>query len=193
MALKQHSGRDSASRVWRFEAPGPFTARHSAAQTALLELLTRKELSVEMITQMEKQAIFEARRALAEALIKCGGVQLDVSKNSVVSMMGGEFREINVIDVFAQLTAEQIDMVIEAIWDALRASMMRQSATGDIPFPLDPPSGNGSTSIASQPESGPPPPATGDELPPGHFRNSAGAVLTQKIEEKGDPVPPLGG
>ena len=64
-----------------------------------------------MLTYMEKEAISEARRPLYEALIELG-----------------------IADAFNDCTAEQIDRLIETIWNALRASMQRQSARGEIPI-----------------------------------------------------------
>ena len=64
-----------------------------------------------MLTYMEKEAISEARRPLYEALIELG-----------------------IADAFNDCTAEQIDSVIEAVWNGLRASMHLQSAKGDMPI-----------------------------------------------------------
>jgi hypothetical protein len=59
---------------------------------------------------MEKEAIKDARQALYDALLKIG-----------------------IADAFNDCSAEQIDAVIEAVWNALRASMHLQSARGEIP------------------------------------------------------------
>lgn len=66
-----------------------------------------------MMTDMEKEAIFQARRPFYEALVKVGAQ-----------------------GAFEKLSADQIDSIIEAVWDGLRASMAQQSAAGNIPFPL---------------------------------------------------------
>jgi hypothetical protein len=63
------------------------------------------------LTYMEKEAIVAARRSLYDALI-----------------------EIGIADAFNDCTAEQIDAVIEAVWNGLRASMQQQSARGEVPF-----------------------------------------------------------
>jgi hypothetical protein len=63
------------------------------------------------LTHMEREAIRAARQSLYEALV-----------------------EIGVADAFDACTAEQIDRVIEAVWNGLRAAMHRQSAHGDVPF-----------------------------------------------------------
>jgi hypothetical protein len=66
-----------------------------------------------MMTDMEKEAIFQARRPFYEALVKIGAQS-----------------------AFEKLSADQIDSIIAAVWDGLRASMTQQSAAGNIPFPL---------------------------------------------------------
>ena len=63
------------------------------------------------LTHMERSAVKAARQSLYDALI-----------------------EIGIADAFNDCTAEQIDRLIETIWNALRASMQRQSARGEIPI-----------------------------------------------------------
>ena len=66
-----------------------------------------KELSG--LTHMEREAVKAARQSLYDALVKIG-----------------------VAGAFDHCTAEQIDSVIEAVWNGLRASMHLQSAKGDM-------------------------------------------------------------
>jgi hypothetical protein len=60
---------------------------------------------------MELQAIRDARQALYDALLKIG-----------------------VAAAFDNCTADEIDSVIEEVWQALRASMHLQSARGECPI-----------------------------------------------------------
>ena len=62
------------------------------------------------LTFMEREAVKAARQSLYDALVKIG-----------------------VADAFNDCTAEQIDGVIETVWNGLRASMQQQSAKGEIP------------------------------------------------------------
>jgi hypothetical protein len=62
------------------------------------------------LTYMEREATVAARQSLYDALVKIG-----------------------VTDAFNDCSAEQIDSVIEAVWNGLRASMQQQSARGEIP------------------------------------------------------------
>lgn len=62
------------------------------------------------LTQMELDAVRAARRPMYEALVKIG-----------------------IDHAFEHCTAEQIDSVIEAVWNGLRASMQQQSARGEMP------------------------------------------------------------
>src|SRR6516162_164283 len=62
------------------------------------------------LTFMECEAIKAARQSLYDALLKIG-----------------------VADAFNDCTAEEIDSLIEAVWNGLRASMQQQSAKGEIP------------------------------------------------------------
>lgn len=63
------------------------------------------------LTHMEREAIRAARQSLYDALIKIG-----------------------IADAFNDCAADQIDMVIEAVWNGLRKSMHLQSAKGEIPY-----------------------------------------------------------
>lgn len=63
------------------------------------------------LTQMERVAIRSARQSLYEALVKIGRA-----------------------DAFNEASAEDMDSVIEAIWNGLRGSMQQQSARGEVPF-----------------------------------------------------------
>jgi len=63
------------------------------------------------LTEMECQAIRSARRSLYDALTGLGRA-----------------------DAFNDCSAEQIDRLIEKIWNGLRASMCQQSAHGEVPF-----------------------------------------------------------
>jgi hypothetical protein len=60
---------------------------------------------------MEKTAIRAARQSLYDALVKIG-----------------------VESAFNDCSGEQIDSVIEAVWNGLRASMHQLSARGEIPI-----------------------------------------------------------
>ena len=62
-------------------------------------------------TDMEQQAIQDARQNFAEALAELG-----------------------LMDPFHDRTAEEIDRLIEAAIDGFQASMQRQSLNGDLPF-----------------------------------------------------------
>lgn len=63
------------------------------------------------LTHMEQEAIRAARQSLYDALVKIG-----------------------IADAFNNCTADEIDGVIEAVWNGLRASMHLQSAKGEVPW-----------------------------------------------------------
>ena len=63
------------------------------------------------LTHMEKEAIRCARQSLYNSLV-----------------------EIGIADAFDGCTAEQVDGLIEKVWNGLRASMHLQSARGEIPI-----------------------------------------------------------
>lgn len=69
------------------------------------------ELMQHNLTQMEQVAIRAARASLHEALVKIGRAES-----------------------FNDATSEDMDGVIEAVWNGVRASMQQQSARGEIPF-----------------------------------------------------------
>jgi hypothetical protein len=62
-------------------------------------------------TDIEQQAIQDARRPFAEALIELG-----------------------LMDHFLHLSAEQIDQLIEAAVDGFQESMQRQALNDDVPW-----------------------------------------------------------
>jgi hypothetical protein len=62
-------------------------------------------------TDLERQAIKDARRQLAEVLTELG-----------------------LMEHFLDLDAEQIDRLIEAVIDGFQASMQRQALNDDVPF-----------------------------------------------------------
>lgn len=68
-------------------------------------------LTMAALTQMEKTAIKEAKRSLYNSLLKLGKAQH-----------------------FEDCSPEQMDELIEAVWNGLRASMSQQSMVGDVPF-----------------------------------------------------------
>jgi hypothetical protein len=100
-----------ASLVWPCCSAECVAATSNAITSAISGFLTTQIEGLGVLTYMEKEAISEARRPLYEALIELG-----------------------IADAFNDCTAEQIDRLIETIWNALRASMQRQSARGEIPI-----------------------------------------------------------
>jgi hypothetical protein len=78
---------------------------------ALNRFVTEEVGELAGLTDMERQAIRAARQSLYDALVKIG-----------------------IADAFDNCTADQIDMVIETVWDGLRASMHLQSAKGEMPW-----------------------------------------------------------
>lgn len=176
-ALCWHSGRGYGFQL-RLDQALPHYAACSMACLDGIAALTDNfgRIDMQQITDMEKEAIFEARRAMYKALVKCGSVDVEID-----SYPGEHPQKITtdiiVSNIFASLSAEQIDSIIVAVWDQLRATMQRLSAQGNVPFPLSvgatSPSSNGaSTSTAAPLASSPPPLATGrrreeldDEIP----------------------------
>jgi len=73
--------------------------------------LARRQGGVIDKTEMEQQAIKDARRPFAEALIKLG-----------------------LMEEFFDLSAEQIDELIEAAVDGFQQSMQCQALNEDLPF-----------------------------------------------------------
>jgi uncharacterized protein DUF6511 len=86
-------------------------SRDRSKATAKRHRLGRPMGRIDMKTEMERTAIKEARRALYGALV-----------------------DIGVADAFNDRTGDQMGGLIERVWDALRASMQRQSARGEFPI-----------------------------------------------------------
>lgn len=63
------------------------------------------------VSEMEHNAIASTRRNLYDALVDLG-----------------------VSHAFENCSTEQIDYLIEAVWNGLQASMRQQSAKGGVPF-----------------------------------------------------------
>lgn len=82
-------------------------------QEGALRLVTalRGIMAAGTITAMEKTAIKDAKQSLFDALSAIGAVE-----------------------AFNNQSPENMEYVIYSIWCGLRASMQRQSATGEIPF-----------------------------------------------------------
>jgi hypothetical protein len=68
-------------------------------------------MSANTITAMEKTAINDAKQSLFDALTAIGAA-----------------------DAFQNQSAQNMEYLIWAIWCGVRASMQRQSATGEVPF-----------------------------------------------------------
>lgn len=77
----------------------------------ILNKMGGEAMEQENLTQMERAAIKEARQALFSSLQAQG-----------------------LADRFNDATAAQMDAVILGVWEGVRASMQRQSNTGEIPF-----------------------------------------------------------
>ena len=84
-------------------------------------------------TAMEKKAVAAARMQLWDALVAEGKVRIDI-REMPDDLPGGQVEDIAVASIFAALAEDQIDRIISAVWDGLRASMQKQSGMGDIPF-----------------------------------------------------------
>lgn len=100
----------------RRKSPSPtYDACSIICQDAIANLVSKgktgKMPEGSKLTDMERQAIKDARQQFYEALCACGCEA-----------------------AFDKKSAEQIDSVIEAVWAGVRASMQRQSATGAVPF-----------------------------------------------------------
>lgn len=67
------------------------------------------------ITDMEKLAIEDARRSLWEGIVAA-------------------FGEEHGLEIFGQLSPEQVDMIIGRVWDGCRVSMQKQSMRGGVPW-----------------------------------------------------------
>jgi hypothetical protein len=67
--------------------------------------------SMAALTEMEKKAIKEGKRSLYNSLVEIGKA-----------------------DHFADCSPEQMDRLVEAVWNGLQASMRQQSLDGDVPF-----------------------------------------------------------
>ena len=77
----------------------------------ILNKMGGEAMEQQNLTQMELAAIKDARVSLYNALLAQG-----------------------IAKPFDDATAEQMDAVIRGVWEGVRASMQRQSATGQIPF-----------------------------------------------------------
>jgi hypothetical protein len=100
-----------ASLVWPCCSVECVAVLSNAISGAISWFVTTQIEELGVLSLMEMTAIREARRPLYEALVELG-----------------------ISDAFNQCTAEQIDTLIETIWNALRASMQRQSARDEIPI-----------------------------------------------------------
>jgi hypothetical protein len=78
---------------------------------ALDKFITEEIEELAALTYMEQEAIRAARQSLYDALV-----------------------DIGIENAFDHCTVEQIDHVIEAVWNGLRASMQLQSARGEMPI-----------------------------------------------------------
>lgn len=82
-------------------------------QEAALKIIVamRGNMPAGTITAMEKTALKDARQNFADALVAIGA-----------------------LEAFGNQTAENVDYLIYAVWQGLRASMQRQSTAGEIPW-----------------------------------------------------------
>lgn len=104
----------SVAEIALKQGPFPqFSCCSLECQEGALKLVTimRGTMPDGTITQMEKLAIKEAKQSLFDALTAIGKV-----------------------DAFNEQPPENMEYLIWAIWCGVRASMQRQSATGEIPF-----------------------------------------------------------
>jgi hypothetical protein len=84
-------------------------------------------------TEMEKKAVAATRVVLWDELVAVGKVRIDI-REMPDDLPGGQIEDIAVSTIFAELNERQIDRIISAVWDGLRASMQKQSAMGGMPF-----------------------------------------------------------
>lgn len=83
----------------------------NAALAVVLDEWGGQELMQHNLTQMEVVAVRSARQSLYEALVRIGRAE-----------------------AFNDASAADMDSVIEAVWNGVRASMQEQTARGDVPF-----------------------------------------------------------
>lgn len=90
-----------------------FACCSTKCQDAVLKLVVRNrgEMAQETITAMEQKAIYEAKIGMHEALTRIGIAQ-----------------------AFEGQPPENMDYVVWTVWQALQASMRRQSEAGEIPL-----------------------------------------------------------